>query len=133
MTSARWLPFAAVLCLAGCFGTSNNSDADPATWVEENIAMDDVSISLGHLENEPVARVTRGGNAAADVMVFCGIAESKACDLLSYEVATIYDRESKLYVAEGFDVAAQESGTQVRFRVVLPNTEQPWIGHMPLP
>ena len=133
MKPAHWLLLPPLLGLIGCFGNSTTTVVDPATWVKNDIAVEDVSISLGHFDHEPVARVSRGGNAAADIMVFCGIVESEGDDVVGDEVATVYDRDTELYVADGLDLSAGSGGGIVRFRVVLPGQNEPWIGHMPAP
>ena len=65
-------------------------------------------------------------------MVFCGFAESEEGELTDVEVATVYQPDSGLYVAEGLSSPATANKV-VRFRMVLPDRQEPWIGHIAAP
>ena len=120
------------LALVGCFGTSPESQVKvpPPTWVEKDIAHEDVVISLGSRERRPVAGISRGGKPAADAMVFCARVDGEGGEVVGNEAATVYetspDGAAAYYVAEAIELPADGTAHIVRFRVVLPDVSAPW-------
>lgn len=132
-----WLSLILVGPFAGCFGTSYQSKVpiSPVVWAIEDIAYEDVLISLGSREGHPVAQVTRSGKPAADVMVFCQMVDE--ADASGEEFATVYelteDSNVAYYVCEEIELPSDGSNTGVHFRVVLPENAEPWTHDTTLP
>ena len=115
---------------------TQEASVTPVSWVEKDISAEDIAIDLGILDDHPVARIMRGGNAAADVMVFCTLSEKSDGASIPQEYPTVYkefDGEaSALYVAEEISISSADSSV-VHFRVVLPGNKEAWTGEMSLP
>ena len=132
-----WLFLLLVGPIAGCFGTSHQSEVStiPVEWAEQDLAHEDVLISLGSRDGHPVAQITRNGKPAADVMVFCRTLDE--ADALGEVFATVYEvaenSDQAYYVCEEINLPVDGGDTGVRFRVVLPENAESWTHDTTLP
>lgn len=109
---------------------------DGVEWVEKGIAHEGFTIDLGYrIEDadgtqsvEPVAKITRDKAPVANAMVFNSLVPAAGGEATGEEVATVYE------VAPNSDAAWYAQGKLrlpdgailwvVRFRVILPNSQQ---------
>jgi hypothetical protein len=101
--------------------TTNVTKRKPVEWVEEGLEQGESSISLGYLTTEggiePIAKIARGKESAADAMVFHSLVNANG-EVISDEVATVYETADTLY-AQGKHKSADLAGCSIRFRIVL--------------
>lgn len=137
--------------LAGCVpiskhkpdaGEAAESGAVELVWVEKGIRHEDVEVDLGYQINveegvrwlEPFVVITRDGAPVPNAMVFNSLVSSGESDMYADEVATVYARspsadmacysQGKLRLPDG------NSEQKVRFRIVLPSSEEAWTNNM---
>jgi hypothetical protein len=139
-----------LLLLAGCGGNSSQpspappSTTKPLTWIEKDIQHEGMTISLGYRGPaeggergvEPIATIIRDGQSVANAMVFCSLlsADDQA---MGDEAATLYEppagKEPGLYTAGKMKLPDEGSRCTVRFRIVLPESEQDWLRDVEIP
>jgi hypothetical protein len=135
-----------VLLLASLFaaGCGGSSTGPRATWVEENIAHDDVKISLGYRGQklqpggsiEPVALITREGKPVANAMVFVSLASAEATTDTLPDVPAVYEPTGHppgAYAQANLPLPAGATECPVRFRIVLGETQQDWTRDIKIP
>lgn len=137
----------AVGAATGCHSRSADRPAarPEVVWVEDDIPHDDVRISLGYRPvrsddgtlPHPVARITRDGEPVANAMVFCGIVSGDSGEKVGDEVATEYRSspaaDTGYYVQSGLQWPENGVRYRIRYRIVLPDSEQVWTREMSLP
>ena len=113
-------------------------------WVEKGIAHEDVVIDFGYRNEvadgvrwiEPVAVITRDGKPVANAMVFNSLA-SAGGGSVTEEVATRYtpspDSDTAWYAQGKLLLSDDTAECAVRFRIVLPSSQQAWTREITLP
>jgi hypothetical protein len=118
--------------------------AKPLIWIEKDIQHEGMTISLGYRGQaeegergvEPIATITRDGQPVANAMVFCSLlaADDQA---MGDEAATLYEppvgKEAGLYTPGKMKLPDKGSRCTVRFRIVLPESEQDWLRDVEIP
>ncbi|MCH7728795.1 MAG: hypothetical protein IH991_20270 [Planctomycetes bacterium] len=107
-------------------------------WVEKGIRYEAVIIDLGYRDKvadgarwlEPVAMITRDRAPVANAMVFNSLVSADSSDVIGEEVATVYepspDSDTAWYTQGKLRFPDGISQCVVRFRIVLPNSQQAW-------
>lgn len=125
-------------------GGVEEGEANRVVWVETGIAREDVAIDLGYRFEladgarwiEPIAIVRREGASVANAMVFNSLASASGSELIAEEVATAYvpsPGSGTAWYAQGrLPVPAGISQFLLRFRIVLPDSPQPWTRGLPI-
>lgn len=127
-------------------GPAETPSKQPAVqWIEEGVEHQGRTISLGYRlptadaerEIEPVAAITQEGKPAADAMVFSKLVsvDGEAAD--GKEAATLYEAASgkapAIYGQGKLKLPAAANRCVVRFRIVLPDSDQDWERELEIP
>ena len=113
----------------------SHEGGDALVWVEEGVEHEGFVLALGHhgehlheaSKLEPAISITRDGAAVADAKVFNSLISADGNEVISEEVATIYEPETddepahyaqgKLYIPKGSQQYI------IRFRIELPGVD----------
>lgn len=137
------------LCMSGCFTRSESpppsAASEPLAWVEERLENNGAVIMLGFRgpgtpssKWEPVAAITdHDGKPVAGAMVFVQFVTADAKETQGPEFATQYEPGSEqapaLYTPGKLPAPEGASTPSVRFRIVLPESEEDFVQEIPLP
>jgi len=144
-------------CTVGCYTSSDklivgkppkSAGGNPLVWIESEFKHKSTTISLGYRAGkphdegwvEPVAMLTRNGEFAPDAMVFHRLVDADGKQILSEEVATVYENAegdvAGLYTQGKHRLPKDVSNCIVRFRIVLadlPDDAKPLIRDIIVP
>jgi hypothetical protein len=113
-------------------------------WLEKGIPHKDVAVDLGYRSDpeagvtlEPVAKIVQNGTPVADAMVFNVLVAVDGGDVIGEEMATVYESLSgsnaAIYAQGTLHPPAGAAQCTVRFRIVLPDSQEAWTRDVMIP
>lgn len=104
-----------------------------------------MTISLGHRDAnqhedgwlEPIVAITKDGRPVADAMVFCRLVSTPKSAPVGDEIATVYEVDPSgtqgRYAQSKLRLPENDAEFAVRFRIILPETDEEWTRDVVLP
>lgn len=139
------VPIGGVQVLATIGGKPHTHEGDDAlVWVRRDIEQGEFKITLGHhgkhlhagQDVEPAVMITRDGKPVADAKVFNSLHSEDGSKELAPEKATVFepttDEEPAHYAQGDLSIPKGVTKALVRFRIVLPGSDEAITLDMPL-
>jgi hypothetical protein len=136
---------ALLICILSVSASCNRQSSEvvhtgePLVFVEEGIQHEGAAIALGYRASptaedpsiEPITVINREGLSVTNAMVFCSLA-SPSGEVAGEEAATVYvpasEKTPAHYGRAKLSLPKGASPPKVRFRIILPGTDQEWTG-----